>query len=291
VTPGALGANPTALAFGSVQVSTSTNFSETLTNTGASSVTITQANVTGAVFSVSGLTLPITLTTNQSVTFTATFTPTSAGAVSGSLSVVSNASNSPLSISLSGTGTAAGTLAVSPTSQSFGNVVVGSSSALNGSLTASGASVTVASASLNNGEFVLSGISLPTTIAAGHSASFTVTFTPQASGATSANLSFSSNASNSPTVQTMTGTGMAATQHTVDLSWTAAAGAVSYNIYRATVSGGPYTMINPSADSTTAYTDSTVVSGQTYYYVATAVNSESEESGYSNQSTAVIPTP
>ncbi len=291
VTPGVLAANPTTLAFGSVQVSNSANLSETLTNTGGLSVTITQANVTGAAFSVSGLSLPVTLTTNQSVTFTATFTPTTAGATSGSLSVVSNASNSPLTIALSGTGTAAGQLAVSPTSLSFGNVVDGTSSALNGSLIASGASVTVSSASLNNGEFVISGISLPVTIPAGQSTAFTVTFTPQASGATSASLSFSSNASNSPTVQTMTGTGTAATQHTVGLTWDASADAVSYNIYRGTVSGGPYTMINTSPDSTTAYTDSTVVSGQTYYYVATAVNSESEESGYSNQATAVIPTP
>jgi fibronectin type 3 domain-containing protein len=89
----------------------------------------------------------------------------------------------------------------------------------------------------------------------------------------------------------MTGAGTAATQHTVDLSWTASADAVSYNIYRGTVSGGPYTMINTSSVSTTAYTDNTVVSGDTYYYVATAVNASSEESGYSNQTTAVIPTP
>jgi hypothetical protein len=291
VTPGALTANPTSLEFGSVQVSNSTNLSETLTNTGGSSVTISQANVTGAVFSLSGLTLPLTLTSNQSVTFTATFEPTSAGAVSGSVSVVSNASNSPLNIALSGTGTAAGTLAVSPTSLSFGNVTVGVGLPLTGSLTASGASVTVASASLNNSEFVLSGISLPVTLAAGKSAGFTVTFTPQASGATSASLSFSSNASNSPAAQSMTGTGTAASQHTADLTWNASTDAVSYNIYRSTVSGGPYTMINTSPDSTTSYTDSTVVSGDTYYYVATAVNASLEESGYSNQATAVIPSP
>jgi fibronectin type 3 domain-containing protein len=89
----------------------------------------------------------------------------------------------------------------------------------------------------------------------------------------------------------MTGTGTAATPHTVDLTWNASADATGYNIYRGTVSGGPYTMINSSSDSTTAYTDSTVVSGTTYYYVATAVNSESQESGYSNQATAVIPSP
>jgi fibronectin type 3 domain-containing protein len=50
-------------------------------------------------------------------------------------------------------------------------------------------------------------------------------------------------------------------------------------------------MINASLDSTTSYTDNTVVSGQTYYYVTTAVNSQSQESGYSNQATAVIPNP
>jgi hypothetical protein len=291
VTPGTLTANPTSIAFGSIQVGGNNSLSETLTNTGGSTVTISQANLTGAAFSISGLTLPLTLTANQSVTFTATFAPTGAGAASGNLSVVSNASNSPLGIALSGTGTAAGQLAVSPTSLSFGNVVVGSSSSLSGSLTATGASVTVNSASLTNGEFALSGISLPLTLSAGQSTSFTVTFTPQASGATSASLSFASNASNSPAVQSMTGTGTAATQHTVDLTWSASGSAVGYNIYRGTVSGGPYTMINGSLDGTTAYTDSTVVSGQTYYYVATAVDGSSRESGYSNEAQAVIPTP
>jgi hypothetical protein len=291
-TQGTLTANPTSLAFGNVQVGNTTSLSETLTNTGGSTVSISQANLSGASFSISGLNeFPINLTPNQSITFTATFAPTSTGALSGSLSVVSNASDSPLSIGLSGTGTAAGTLAVSPTSLSFGNVTVGSSSSLNGSLTASGAAVTVQPANDSNSEFVLSGISLPATIPAGQSATFTVTFTPQSSGATSASLSFPSNASNSPTVQTLTGTGTTQDQHTVDLTWNASAEAVGYNIYRGAVSGGPYTMINSSLDGATTYTDSTVVSGDTYYYVTTAVNSESQQSGYSNQATAVIPNP
>lgn len=89
----------------------------------------------------------------------------------------------------------------------------------------------------------------------------------------------------------MTGTGTAATQHTVDLNWNASVDAVGYNMYRGTVSGGPYSMVNTSLDPTTAYTDSTVVSGQTYYYVATAVNANSQESGYSDQVQAVIPNP
>jgi len=291
VAPGALAANPTTLAFTSTQVGNSSSLSETLTNTGGSTITLSQASLTGAAFSISGLSLPLNLTANQSVTFTATFTPTSAGAASASLAVVSNASNSSLNIALSGTGTTAGQLAVSPTSLSFGNVAVGSSSSFGGTLTASGAPVTVSPASPSSSEFVLSGISLPATLAAGQSATFTVTFTPGASGAASASLSFSSNASNSPAVQTMTGTGTAPIQHVVDLSWTAAAGAVGYNVYRSTTSGSGYTMINASLDGTTAYTDSTVVSGQTYYYVATSVNASSEESGYSLPAQAVIPSP
>jgi len=286
-----LNPNPSSLVFGSVQVGSSANLSETLTNTGGSTITISQANLTGAGFSISGLTLPLTLTATQSVTFTATFTATSAGAASGNLSVVSNAPNSLLNIALSGTGTTAGQLAVSPTSLNFGNVAVGSSSSLNGSLSASGAAITISSTSLSNAEFVLSGISLPATLAAGQSTPFTVTFTPQASGATSASLSFSSNAANSPTVQSMTGTGTAATQHTVDLTWNTSADAAGYNVYRGTVSGGAYTMINTSLDDTAAYTDNTVVSGQTYYYVTTAVNANGNESGYSNQAQAVIPNP
>lgn len=289
VTPGALAANAPTLAFSSVQVGNSANLSETLTNTGGSTVTISQANLSGTGFSISGLTLPLNLTSNQSVTFTATYTPTSAGAASGSLSVASNASDALLNIALSATGTAPGQLAVSPSNLSFGNLVVGSSSSLNGSLTASGTSLTITSASVNNSEFVLSGISLPVTLNAGQSTPYTVTFTPQASGATSASLSFSSNGSNSSVVQSMTGAGTAPVQHAVDLNWTGSPTAVSYNIYRSAVSGGPYTMINSS--SATAYADNTVVSGQTYYYVAAAVDDSSNESGYSNETQAVIPNP
>jgi fibronectin type 3 domain-containing protein len=92
-------------------------------------------------------------------------------------------------------------------------------------------------------------------------------------------------------VQSITGTGTAQTQQSVNLTWDASADAVGYNVYRGTVSGGPYTMINASLHSTTTYTDNTVVSGQTYYYVTTAVNSQSQQSGYSNQTTAVVPNP
>jgi hypothetical protein len=290
VTPGTLSANPTSLAFGSVQVGNSTNLSETVTNTGGSSVTISQANISGTGFSISGLTLPTTLTPNQRVTFTATFAPTASGSSSGTLSIVSTASNSPLNIALSGTGTSQGQLSVLPTTLSFGTVTVGASASLNGSLTATGSSVTVSSASSSSGEFVLSGITLPATIAAGQSAPFTVTFTPNASGASSATLTFTSTASNSPTTEALTGTGQAAAQHYVDLTWNASTGAVTYNVYRMLSSGSSYTQID-SGDATTAYQDNNVTAGQTYDYVVTAVNSEGQESSYSNMVQVTIPSP
>src|SRR5262249_58131319 len=120
---------------------------------------------------------------------------------------------------------------------------------------------------------------------------FTVKFTPQASGAASANLTFASNASNGPTVQSLAGNGTAPVQHSVALTWTASTSSnvVGYNIYRGNVSGGPYNKINAALNPSTNYTDSTVVSGQTYYYVVTAVDTSANESSYSNEVQAVIP--
>ena len=79
-------------------------------------------------------------------------------------------------------------------------------------------------------------------------------------------------------------------QHSATLTWTASTSSVvGYNVYRATVSGGPYTMINTALEAATSYTDLNVQAGQTYYYVVTAVNSSGVESAYSSQVTATIP--
>jgi hypothetical protein len=60
-------------------------------------------------------------------------------------------------------------------------------------------------------------------------------------------------------------------------------------VYRGTVHGGPYQQINTALEASANYTDSTVVGGTTYYYVTTEVNSQDQESGYSNVAQAVIP--
>jgi uncharacterized repeat protein (TIGR03803 family) len=82
-----------------------------------------------------------------------------------------------------------------------------------------------------------------------------------------------------------------AAAHTVNLSWDASTtqGVIGYNVFRGTNPNGPYTQINSTLDPTTTYPDSTVQSGQTYYYVTTAVNADYTQSAYSNQTEAVIP--
>lgn len=289
---GSLTANPTSQSFGNVQVNSSKTLSQTLTNSSSSSITISTAAITGTGFTMTGLSVPLTLTANHSVTFSVVFSPKTSGSASGSISITSNGSVTKLTIPLTGTGTAAGTLTVSPTSLSFGNVTVGTSKSLTGTLTAAGSSVTVSSVSVSSSEFVVSGLTFPFTLTSGQSSYFTVKFSPQTSGAASGTASFVSNASNSPTVQSLSGTGTGTTQHNVSLTWDPSTSTVNgYNVYRGGTSGGPYTKINTALDATVSYVDSTVQSGKTYYYVTTAVDAAGKESGYSNQVQAVIPFP
>lgn len=101
--PSSLAVNPSSVVFGTVQAGTSQQQSATLTNTGGSSVTISQASATGTGFSINNMALPLTLTAGQSTSLIITFTPQSAGIVSGTATVASTASNPTLTISLSAT--------------------------------------------------------------------------------------------------------------------------------------------------------------------------------------------
>ena len=62
-----------------------------------------------------------------------------------------------------------------------------------------------------------------------------------------------------------------------------------YNVYRSEVSGRQYSRLNPVLDPHTTFTDNTVESGRTYYYVTTAISGTGVESAPSNQVEAVIP--
>ena len=290
--PGSVSPTPASVSFGSVVVGNNQLLSETLKNPGGTSIIVSQATITGSAYTISGLSLPLTLSPGQSFTFGINFAPTTTGNNSGSLLIVSNAAVPNLTLALSGTGTSVGALSVNPNPLAFGSVTVNGNKFLTGQLVATGGSVVVSSLMSNSAEFTVSGISLPATVTPGNNVSFTVTFTPQATGSASANVTIASNASNPSLQEPLTGSGSAPVAHSVSLSWSPSTSTVAgYNVYRGTVSGGPYSKINSSADAGTSYTDSSVLSGTTYFYVTTSVDSSGDESVNSNQVTAAIPTP
>jgi len=184
-----------------------------------------------------------------------------------------------------------GALAVSPTTLNFGNVAVGNSSSLTGTLSASNADVTVSSAAWSGSGYAVSGVTFPMSVPAGQSAQYTVTFSPPSTGTLPGSISFVSNASDSSLKQTFSGAGTQTTSsHTVALSWNPSTSVVSgYNVYRGTQSGGPYSRLNASLLSNTAFNDTKVQSGGNYFYVSTAVDSSNSESVFSNEATAAIP--
>jgi len=298
---GILTLNPTSLSFGSVTVGvTSPVLTTTLTNTGNAPLTITNDAITAGDFNWGGKGTCNygTLAPGASCLYSSKFTPTATGTRTGTITIYSTASNSTVMLPLSGIGTSAtaGTLGVSPATLALGSVVVGTSGTAFGTLTAGGSTVIVSAVSSNNSAFTVGGLSLPVTIPAGNSAAFTVTFSPPTTGAATAALTFTSNAQSSTTVETLTGTGTAAPVHSVNLSWSASTSSniSGYNIYRAAYASacGSFSKINPLLNTGTLYTDSVVVDGAKYCYATTAVNTSSEESGYSNVvSNVQVPAP
>ena len=206
----------TSLSFGNVTVGTSSTKSVTLTSTGTAAVTISSATITGAGFTVSGASFPVTLSPKQTLSLTVQFKPASAAAVSGKLTITSNSStDATAAVSLSGTGTAATTptLTVSLASLSFGNVTVGTSSTQSVTLTSSGtAPVTISSAAISGTGFTVSGSSFPVTLSPKQTLSLTVQFKPAATGAVSGKLTITSNSSTNATATvSLSGTGIATT--------------------------------------------------------------------------------
>src|SRR2546425_85131 len=179
-----------------------------MTNSGIARLTIAQVSITGAGFSISGLTLPLTLAAGQSSTLSVQFAPTTTGSVSGSLSLVSNAPNSPGTIALSGTGVQP-QLSVAPPSVSFGNVLVGSTGVQSLTLTNSGsANLTIAQGSVTGAGFSISGLTFPLTLPPGQSSTFSVQFAPTTTDTASGGVSLVSHAPNSPSTIALSANGV-----------------------------------------------------------------------------------
>jgi hypothetical protein len=218
---------PCQHGFDKVQIGDSKSFAFQLTNTGEKTLRIRSISEQGSPFMVGDLQLPMALKPGASLQLTITFTPTAVGWTQGVVIVDSNDPNSPLKMEVAGTGVAGQSgpeLQVSPATLSFGNVPVGSNASLQATLSASNQQVTISSDGSTSSEFVIVGLDLPVTIQPGNSLPVTIQFTPNASGTASAKAGFISNAVNSPTVENLTGTGVAQDSHYVDLSWKAGNG-------------------------------------------------------------------
>jgi hypothetical protein len=278
-----LTAAPATLSFGEVPVGSSATLSVALTNTLTRKETLTSFLVMGSSFSVSGETLPVVLSPRETIHVSVTYAPQVAGAADGSVFVYGPGLNIPVT----GTGMVR-KLALTPKTLSFGGVDVGKTAKQVSTVSATGGSVTISSAESSNSQFEISGPSFPLTIRAGHSVELDVVFAPKKGGAASGTLTLTSNASKKQTTESFSGTGILP-QYSVELWWTPSTSSiVGYNVYRRTAAGS-YSKINTALDPNTAYTDSTVISGTTYYYAATAVNDSGEESSHSKPLEVVVP--
>ena len=123
--PSTLIANVSSLNFGQTGLANSAERSVTLTNTGGSSVTISGVSVSGPGFTASGSASGLIVSPNKSTTVQATFTPFTTGNLAGSLTIISNAQNSPINIALSGTAVASSAHSVALSWSSSGSGVAG----------------------------------------------------------------------------------------------------------------------------------------------------------------------
>lgn len=208
--------SPASLTFSSQTMgTTSTAQLVTLTNSGSVSLSITGIAVT-ANFAETD-TCGASVAAGSNCTISVTFVPTAAGPLTGTLSVMDNASNSPQTVSLSGTGVAAPAVTLSPASLIFSSQVVGTTSAAMAiTLTNSGGANLIFGAGAvtlsgtNAADFAVSADTCSgQTVAPTSTCSVGVTFKPSIGGSESAALSIADNAPNSPQAESLSGTGVA----------------------------------------------------------------------------------
>ncbi|HEY6290007.1 MAG TPA: FG-GAP-like repeat-containing protein [Terriglobia bacterium] len=208
--------SPPSLTFAAQQVGSASPIQTlTLTNTGSAALTITSVTTSGdftAINACSG-----SVAAGASCRINVIFKPTAAGARTGTVAITDNAAGSPQQVALSGTGTVP-EAALSPSSLSFGSLIVGQSSAF-GTVTLSNAgtaALTIAGISFsgaNAGDFA-QGLAAPPppnlcgkTLAAGSSCDIFVVFKPTAGGSRSATLTVSDNAPGGSQSISLSGTG------------------------------------------------------------------------------------
>ena len=199
---------PTSLTWAKVVVGvTAAGKTVTLTNTGTATLNISSIATSGD-FAQTTSTKPCgsTVLAGKSCVIKVTFTPTQLGVRTGNLTITDNASNSPQTVPLSGTGVPQATL--TPSSATFAARTVGTTSPAKVFTLTNNQSVTLNSIVISTtGDFSVSTTTCTTSLIAKANCKISVVFTPTAKGTRPGSLSVADSATNSPQTSTLTGTG------------------------------------------------------------------------------------
>ena len=203
--------NTAAGNFGNVFVGASTSLSYTIENTGTAALDVSSISVSpSAVFGVTPTAANLPVGATQ--TFTLTFSPSVTGTTNGTVTLISNDPNeSPLTFSVSGTGTPAPELNLSGTSTTnFGNVSVGESGTFTYTVgNTGGATLTITTVSVSGSTDIAASPTTTINIPPGGSTTLTLSFTPSLTGTTSATLTLTTNDPATPTISVgVSGTGI-----------------------------------------------------------------------------------
>lgn len=190
--------------------------------------------------------------------------------------------------------TGSASLTATPSSLGFGTQPLNTPVTLTVKVTNIGTAAATITQDSVTGPGFSSGITTPVTLNPAQSVNIPVVFTPSASGSVAGSLTLTSSNGTSILSVPLSGTGLAPLSHSVDVAWDPSTSPTlqGYNVYRGTASGGPYTRISATLSPTTLlFTDTTPLSGRSYFYVVTAVDTSGAESAASAEVTVTIPTP
>jgi hypothetical protein len=293
-----LSLSATSFNFNTVAIGKSATQTLHIANTGAAPLTLESVTLKSSQFSLTGPSVPRTILPAQKVDYTLTFEPSVAGNATAAIQIASNASRSPAAVSLTGVAEKAlAALQVTPSSISFGNQKLQATTTQNVTLKNTGdVSITITGVTAAGAGFGFSSLTPGSTITPNQSMTFQIWFRPQTSGSASGHISILSSNLSTPASIDVSGAGITSgasspppLEHSVALSWGPSVSSVTgYRVYRDDGSGFlPLT----SVITNLTYTDASVVSGSTYHYAVTAVDAVGGESSFSNEATAVIPSP
>lgn len=187
---------------------TSSPKSVKLTNTGTATLNISSITASGD-FAISNNTCGATVSVGASCSVSVTFTPTTKGTRNGTLTFADDASGSPQTVALVGTGMA---IKLAPSSLNFGTVTVGQASTSQTVTVANMSTflVTFSSFTLGGvapGDYLITNNTCGVSLVGGASCAFSLAFKPTVTGTRNATLKVADNGGGSPQTAKLVGTG------------------------------------------------------------------------------------